>query len=505
MKDKRTGRILKGVLHVILMLAFLGAATAVGYIFRYLGFHEANYVIVYLLAVLLTAWKTSGYLYGILASIVATFSFNFFFTVPYFTFAVHDPGYLVTFAVMTITAIITSTLTSLAKRNSQEAREKEAETKAVYNLTYRLSDAKNMKEITDIILKAISEYLYCSAELLDIGGKDMPEYHLLKPVQTGPQISSGDFPERKNSFVRLQDGIYADEAYWPIIGRESLLGIVRIPRENALLMGEAQNRLMRSMMETTAMAMERLQSAELNIKTRELAEQERYRGNLLRAISHDLRTPLSGIIGTSEILMAMTNQDDPRYSLSKDIYTSADWLHAMVENILSLTRLQDGKLMLDKQSEAAEEVVGGAVNQVLAHAPGYDITVKAPNELLLVPMDAKLIKQVLINLLDNAIKHTASDGEITASVDADTHFAYFTIRDSGSGIDENDLPHIFEMFYTTKSKLTDAKLGIGLGLAICDAIVKAHGGSITARNRPDCSGAEFIFTLPLEEKEAANE
>lgn len=482
------------------MVVFLTAATCIGYFFRYLGFHEANYVIVYLLAVLLTAWKTSGYLYGILASIIATFSYNFFFTEPYFTLEVHDPGYLVTFAVMTIISVITSALTSLAKRNSQKARDREAETKAVYNLTYRLSDAKNMKEITDIILGAISEYLYCTAELLDISGKDMPEYNLLKPVQYGGQKNSGDTPDRKNSFVRLQNGIYADEAYWPIIGRESLLGIIRIPRENALLMGDAQNRLMRSMMETTAMAMERLQSAEQSIKTRELAEQERYRGNLLRAISHDLRTPLSGIIGTSEMLMAMTREDAALYALSKDIYTSADWLHAMVENILSLTRLQDGKLMLEKQPEAVEEVVGGAVSHVLQHTPGYDITVRTPRELLLVPMDAKLIKQVLINLLDNAVKHTAPDGEIIVSVEADQYFSFFTIRDSGSGIDENDLPHVFEMFYTTRAKPTDSGHGIGLGLAICDAIIKAHGGTIMAKNRPDCSGAEFVFTLPMEDK-----
>jgi two-component system sensor histidine kinase KdpD len=115
-------------------------------------------------------------------------------------------------------------------------------------------------------------------------------------------------------------------------------------------------------------------------------------------------------------------------------------------------------------------------------------------------MDAKLIKQVLINLLDNAVKNTPPEGEITVSVSADDCFAYFSITDSGAGIDENVLPHIFQMFYTTRSKPAEAKHGIGLGLTICDAIVKAHGGSITARNRTGSPGAEFLFTLPMEER-----
>ncbi|SHI02073.1 two-component system, OmpR family, sensor histidine kinase KdpD [Sporobacter termitidis DSM 10068] len=497
MREKNLATMKTAVLHVVLTVLLLGAATAVGYLFRYLRFPETATVLVYLLAVLLVAWQAKGYLFGFLSSIIATFAYNYFFTEPHYTLEVRNPSYWITFTVMTVVAVITSTLTSHAKRSSQEAREKAAETKAVYNLTYRLSDAKNMQEITGVILGAISEYFYCTAELLDINESELPEYRHLKPLYVAPERDGGP-PERKSSYVRLQKDVYADEAAWPILGRESVLGIIRIPKERALLMSEAERRLLRSMVETTAMAMERLREAEKNIKARELAEQERYRGNLLRAISHDLRTPLSGIIGTSEMLMAMTDESDPRHALIRDICTSADWLHAMVENILSLTRLDDGRLLLEKQPEAAEEVVDAAVNHVLRHAPEREIAVKTPEALLLVPMDATLIRQVLINLLDNALKHTAPEDELSVTVDAEGRFANFTVLDGGTGIAPDDLPNIFQPFYTTAAKQADAGRGIGLGLAICQAIVKAHGGAITARNRPDHTGAEFKFSLPLE-------
>jgi two-component system sensor histidine kinase KdpD len=150
-----------------------------------------------------------------------------------------------------------------------------------------------------------------------------------------------------------------------------------------------------------------------------------------------------------------------------------------------------------------EEVVGGAVNHITQRSPGHEIIINIPSELFLVPMDAKLIEQVLINLLDNSIKHTPSGNDISVTVTKDerTDFAVFTVADRGEGIAEADLPNIFQMYYTSRTKHADAQHFIGLGLAICDAIVKAHGGNIEAHNRSDGEGAEFIFTLPTGVKE----
>jgi two-component system sensor histidine kinase KdpD len=248
--------------------------------------------------------------------------------------------------------------------------------------------------------------------------------------------------------------------------------------------------------------MDRFRLAEQRIKSREEIVKERYRANLLRAISHDVRTPLAGMIGTAEMLMDMTGKDDPRYELAQVIKKDADWLHSLVENILNLTRLQDGKLVINKQREAVEEIIGVAVSRISVRAPEHEISVNVPDELLLVPMDAKLIEQVIINLLDNAVRHTKPDREIgiAAEICENADMIKFTVKDRGTGIRKKDLPNIFQVFYTSYTKHADAKHGIGLGLAICETIVKAHGGSIEAHNRTDGPGAEFTFTLPMEDE-----
>ena len=254
------------------------------------------------------------------------------------------------------------------------------------------------------------------------------------------------------------------------------------------------------MLECTALAVERFRATREQLRYREESEQERYRGNLLRAISHDLRTPLSGIMGTSEMIRDMSEKEDPRRELAQGIWEDADWLHSLVENILNLTRLEEGRLVLQKQPEAVEEIIGNALEHIAKRAPEREIGVDIPDELLLVPMDARLIVQVLVNLLDNAIKHTAAEREIRIAVQREGTDAVFRVSDRGEGIAPADLPHIFKMFYTSQHNRADAKRGIGLGLAICDAIVGAHGGTIQAENRAG-GGAVFRFTLPMEARE----
>lgn len=477
-------------------------ATGVGWTFRYIGFPETNIVIVYLLSILMTARFTRGYAYGIVASLVATCAFNYFFTKPYYTLSVNDPTYLITFAIMTVIAIITSALTSKVKQNAIESQEKEAETSALFQLTNRLTDAADITDIASISTETISGIMNCRAACLCFDESGQPEQSFIQQQSDKKQVRRkvNDTSELKHRIEGLRSGyVVSDEFYdWPIYGRESILGILRIPKENSVSMGEPQKRLLRSMIESTALAMDRFRSAKQQQKSREETIQERYRSNILRAISHDLRTPLSGIMGTSEMLMDMTDADDSRYTLAKGIHKDADWLHSLVENILSLTRLQDGRLTITKQLEAAEEVVGGAVNHILNRHPEYEITVNVPEEVLLVPMDAKLIEQVLINLLDNAIKHSPPDREISISVSQENNAAVFSVADLGCGIAASDLPNIFQMFYTTHSGKADAQRSVGLGLPICEAIIKAHEGTIEGHNRAGGQGAEFIFTLPKE-------
>ena len=491
---------------VLVMAAIFLAASGIGYIFRYIDFPDTNIVVIYLLAVLMTAWLTRSFIFGFTASLLATFLFNYFFAEPVFTFAVNDPNYIVTFITMTVTALITSTITSHAQRSAKDAKEKEAETKAIYNLTNHLTDAKDIHDIAGIAVSAISECFSCNAACLCFDEDNMPENAFIQQIPGGEQVRREvpDIDEMKHRIEGLRTGsdIGAEFTDWPIYGRESILGVIRIPNEKATNMNETQMRLLRSMIESTALAMDRFRLAEQRIKSREEIVKERYRANLLRAISHDVRTPLAGMIGTAEMLMDMTGKDDPRYELAQVIKKDADWLHSLVENILNLTRLQDGKLVINKQREAVEEIIGVAVSRISVRAPEHEISVNVPDELLLVPMDAKLIEQVIINLLDNAVRHTKPDREIgiAAEICENADMIKFTVKDRGTGIRKKDLPNIFQVFYTSYTKHADAKHGIGLGLAICETIVKAHGGSIEARNCTDGPGAEFTFTLPMEDE-----
>lgn len=499
-----------GTIHCILKtLLLLAAATGIGWFFRLVGFPETNIVIVYLLSILLISRMTRGFIYGISASFIATFAFNYFFTEPYYTLHVNNPTYLITFIIMVITALITSALTSRVKQNAILALEKEAEASTLYQLTNLLIDAKDISDIGSIAVKTISEILGCRTGFLSFDEAGVPEQTFIQQKNPDEQIRRNveDTAGLKHRIDNLTMPYALGDEFseWPIYGHDTILGIIRIPKEYTQQLNEVQRGLLRSMIESVALAMDRFRSAQERIKSREETTQERYRANLLRAISHDLRTPLSGIMGTSEMLMGMTDKADTRYLLAEGIYKDADWLHSLVENILSLTRLQDGRLTLNKQMEAVEEVVSVAVNVIGKRAPEYEIAVQIPDNLLLVPMDARLIDQVLVNLLDNARKHTPPENEISVTVreDKETDGVIFSVKDGGMGIADTDLPNVFKMFYTTHGKDSDAQRGVGLGLTICESIIKAHGGTIFARNRQDGPGAEFIFTLPMEDKNNA--
>lgn len=406
---------------------------------------------------------------------------------------------------MAITSIITSALTSKAKEMTAEAIRNGQESSALYYLTSHLADAESADQIAGITVETVSNIMDCRAACLCFDEQGKPERTFIQQKNESEQIQRcvPDSDEIQHRIENLRTDYDAGEEFynWPIYGSESVLGVLRIPKERAEVLTGQQKTLLHSMIESTAMAMDRLRVMKERIRSREEANQERYRGNLLRAISHDLRTPLAGIMGTSEMIMDMTDKSDARYALADGIYKDADWLHALVENILSLTRLQDGRLMLHKEQEPVEEVIGAAVAAMEKRAPEREIAVHIPDEILMVPMDARLIGQVLTNLLDNAVKHTQPEEEIsvTVSKDPEQQMVVFTVADRGTGIAAQDLPNIFQMFYTTKGKGPDAKRGIGLGLAICESIVTAHGGTISARNQENGTGAVFTFTLPLEE------
>ena len=227
------------------------------------------------------------------------------------------------------------------------------------------------------------------------------------------------------------------------------------------------------------------------------AEKEKMRANLLRAISHDLRTPLTGILGAASSYLEQGSQmtDRDKTGLVRDIADDAQWLLHMVENLLSVTRINDQTSGVTTSLEPLEEVVSSALQRLHKRLPDSRIQVQIPEDLIMVPMDATLIEQVLINLLENAVYHSGSATPILLSVSADSRLAWFRIRDYGDGIDPGSLDSLFNGYTSTQNHSSDSHKGMGIGLSICRTIINAHHGQISAANHSD--GAEFTFTLPL--------
>lgn len=230
------------------------------------------------------------------------------------------------------------------------------------------------------------------------------------------------------------------------------------------------------------------------------AEKEKMRANLLRAVSHDLRTPLTSIIGTSDSYLELPDSlnDEEKTALVQQINEDANWLLNMVENLLSVTRIKDSdSARVNKSPEVVEEVISEAVLRFKKRHPESSVKVSIPEDYIILPMDPLLIEQVIINLLDNACVHSSSQKPIDLTVIDSPSSVVFCIRDYGKGIDPELLPTIFDGNSARNTASPDAHRGMGIGLSICKTIISAHAGSITALNHD--KGAEFMFTLPKED------
>lgn len=478
--------------YIILFLG-LGITTGICELLQLLGVPETNIVVLYLLEVLLIARFTDGYLYGLLASVLSIVCFNFFFTSPYFTLSVDDPSYIVTFCIMMITSVVTSALTTKAKDLTRQAQERGRESQALYILSSRLADALEIEEILDIATETVGDLLQCkaTANYIDEAGNIVVQREYTEAVSSKNEpVYESDKQRRRQKRQR--------EQHFILQGQQRVYGMLILDATIEWLEQQNKMELLNSMVDNVTLALERFDATRARNQDREKMQRERERANMLRGISHDIRTPLSGIMGSSEMLLDMLEQEDSRRQLVQGIYQDAHGLKAMVENILSLTRLQDGKIVVHKEEESLEEIVGEAIRQVEKEYPARSILVEIPEDFRLVPMDAKLIGQVITNLLTNAVKHTTNEENIWVEYAYINGEAIVKVADEGVGIAPEDMDRLFQIFYTSKTHPVDVKKGIGLGLTICETIIKAHGGRIWAKNRDSGKGAEFYFALPLE-------
>jgi len=482
------------------VIGILAASALISFGFRALGFHESNYIMTFILGVLLVAYLTDGHLYGVLASILGVLVFNFFFTQPYYTFVAYSPEYPVTFVIMLVVALITSTLTVQVKRESRRAEIREKRIHILYQIEKDLLAVKSKQQLVEVVAKDLggifaTSVLVCAA---DLNG----ELHIRHAV--GKAVFD-DEKEKRACLEAFQSGmecgagtqLFADCAayYSPIMGQSGVLGVTGIAFSERTRDFESGKVFLDTIGAQVSLALERERLYEKQPQAKMEIEREHLRGNLLRSVSHDLRTPLTGILGSASTVIDnydLLNDEIKKEFLSK-IYEDTIWLSNLVENILSVTRFDEGKVRLNKETEAVEEIVAAAVSRVKKHAGRHEITVSIPKDLIMIYVDGTLIEQALVNLLDNAIKHTPPGTRISVSVKKADRTVSFEVSDTGPGIPEKDLPFVFDRFYTAINPQN--RRGVGLGLAICASIVKAHGGQISVWNSPS-GGAVFNFTLP---------
>lgn len=494
---------------VIKTTAILLTATAIAAIFRGINFNDANIITVYILAVLLISLFTKGYTCSVIGSLASVLIFDFLFTRPYFAFHVYEIGYAFTFAIMLITSLITGTLTSRLKSNAKQSARAAHRTKVLFDTNQLLQKAQEDTEIISIAAEQIMKLL----------GRDVVAY----PEKDG-KISDGMFfsvnPDKTRNIFRFigeetaarwafsnrcrcgattEDFSDSKGLYLTIGDTNRIYGIIGILIDGVPL-DSFEYSVVMSIIGECAMSVEKIRNAIAKEEATAKAKNEQLRSNLLRTISHDLRTPLTSISGNADNLLSNYSKMD-KNSVEQaftDIYNDSQWLISVVENLLSVTRIEEGKMNLNFSEEVIDDIIAEAVQHINRRKSGRTVTVDLSDELMIVNADPRLIVQVIINLLDNAIKYTPEGSKIELRTRKEKDFVRVSVTDNGLGIDNKNKERIFEMFYTVDKKLADSRRSLGLGLSLCQSIVNAHGGKIELTDNQPC-GCIFTFTLPLSE------
>lgn len=489
-------------------IGILIAATLLSMGLQLVDIGDQNIIMVYILSVLVISRITMGYLYGMTASIISVLLFNFFFTVPYYTFNAIQPGYPITFVIMFLAAFITSTLTVRIKSQVRLSVEREHRTKILYEINKKLLATRGLENIVTLTNEYITKIFDRSVVFYtQEPGKDSEGFFMESATDPYTAYLRRDeeravarwvYANKKRAGSGTDTLMGAGAHYIPIISQAKVLGVIGVSCANGKL-DQNNRQFLRMLASQVAMALERQSLSDEQRRILIETEKEKMRSNLLRAISHDLRTPLTGILGASSAILENDGLDKRTHDqLISNIKEDSQWLIRMVENLLSVTRINEGTMNVTKLPEAAEEIVAVTINHIHKRFPDRKISVKVPNDLLMIPMDGTLIEQVLINLIENAFKHSSMDSVVDVNVKIENQFAVFEVSDQGEGIAEEDFPYLFESYVPNGQRSSDSSRGMGIGLSICLSIIKAHGGRLEASNRNE-GGAVFRFRLPLKE------
>ena len=481
------------------MAVVVAASGAAWFMFPYFG--PANLIMVYLMGVVFVAAR-----YGrgpsILASIFSVAAFDFLFVQPYLSFAVSDTQYLVTFAVMLVVALVISGLTARTRLQADLARQRERRTAVLYAMSRDLATNRGVDTLANLAAQHLRDVFdsQVAVYLADPSGRlrlHMSEQLFFEFDPKDAGVAEWVFEHSQRAGLGTDTLPGAGALYLPMIGTHGAIGVVAVhPSRPTELLHPEQLHLLETLVNQMALALERARLAEATQRAQVETETERMRNAILSSISHDLRTPLAAITGAASGLLDEPGSITPasRSELARAIFEEANRLERLVKNLLDMTRLEAGAVQLHKQWHPFDEVVGAALTRLEGRLAGHAIRTEFPPDLPLVQLDGVLMEQVLINLLENALKFSPPDGAIELTASVKEGVLLVEIADQGPGLPPGEEKRIFDKFYRADPKREG---GVGLGLTICRGIIEAHGGRIWAENRPG-GGARFHFTLPLE-------
>ena len=497
----RFANVLKGltISAVVLLLSSL-----LGWLFFRLGFTEANIITIYILGVLLIAIFTESKICWVVASVASVLIFNFLFTEPKFTFLAYGSGYPVTFIIMLTASLIIGGTTEKLKTREYQATQTAYRTKILFDANQLIQKASDETEILRVTANQLKKLLNRNVIVFDDKAQKvyatkeenadavMPDCEQIVLRVTKNNVKEGKgtdiFPE-------------SDYTFFPICKNGKNYGAIGIFAGEKPI-DSFDESIVVSVIGECAIVIDGIINAKERERVAVFAKNEQLRANLLRSISHDLRTPLTSISGNASNLISNGNVIDnaTKTQIYEDIYSDSLWLINLVENLLAVTRLEEGRMNINLTTELVGDVIAEALKHIHTKSEKQKITVIQQDDLLLAKMDARLIVQVLINLLDNAVKYTPSDSQITITAKRNGEMVCVSVADNGHGIPDEQKSRVFDMFYTGSTKIADSRRSIGLGLSLCKSIINAHGGEITVTdNTPH--GAIFTFTLPAGEVE----
>lgn len=443
-----------------------------------LGIGKENTLMVFIVGILTVSIVTRGYAYSAVAAVISVMMFNYLFTQPIHSLAISNTQDIVLMVFFLTASLISSTITSKLQYQTEVSKSNERTARLLYEITKGFI---NVTGNENIILRGIN-YI-----------KEYVGYDCYVKLNNESKIynSEGipDYEEIKKEHILLI----------PIKGVAKQRGDVQLVNVNCPLSTE-QDMIVKTIVYQMAIVLDREFIYEERQKIKIDMERERLKSTLLRSISHDIRTPLTGIKGASELISdSYDNLDGETIKkLASDIYDESTWLMMTVQNILDMTRISEGKLSITKSYEAVDDIVNQTLALVPKMASSGRLHVSVPDEIVLLSVDGRLIVQVLVNLLDNAYKHAGENAEVNLRAYREEDSFIFEVSDDGEGINPLIINKIFEGFVThQRNNVADGCLGVGLGLTICMEIINAHNGTITAENLKN-GGAAFKVKLPLE-------